>query len=119
MSSLSPTPRVAIALALLLFALVELLRLLALAVAPDFHVLAEHAALGLLAGLAGFALWRRIPWAPAAILALGYALATVRLIDAFVLGIRPWLFALLAAVAAVIAAMLLAAWAKQAGRELM
>ena len=118
MSSLSPTPRVAIAFALLLFALVELLRFLALAVAPDFHLLAEHAALGLLAGLAGLALWRRLPWAPAAILAFGFAFATVRLIDALVLGIRPWLFALLTAVAAVVTALLLAARAKPAGREL-
>lgn len=62
--------------------------------------------------LAGLGLWLRDPRAPAAIVALGCAFAATRLIDAFVLGIRPWLFALLAALAALVAAPLLAAWTR-------
>src|SRR5262245_20813791 len=103
---LSPVLRVAIALALWLFSLVELLRFLALAGAPALHgpAFAEHGALALLAGLAGFALWSRARWAPAALLVFGFVFAVARLLDALVLGIRPWLFALFTALAAVILA---------------
>ena len=119
MMPLSPGLRLAIAIALLVFALVEALRLLALAVAPGFlSPLLEHGALALLAGLAGFSLLRRAPWAPTAILALGFVFAVMRLFDAIVLGIRPWLFALLSAVAALIVAFLLAAWASRERRGL-
>jgi uncharacterized membrane protein len=65
-----------------------------------------------LAGLAGLALWLRDTRAPVAIIALGCVFAATRLIDALILGIRPWLFALLTALAALAAALLLAAWAR-------
>jgi hypothetical protein len=117
MSSLSSALRTSAALALLLFGLVELLRFLAaLTGVAGFYAVAAFGALALLAGLAGVGLWLRTPWAPPAIVALGCVFAATRLIDAFVLGIRPWLFALLAAAAAVIVALLLAAWARAEAR---
>jgi len=116
---LSPVLRVATALPLLLFALVEALRLLALAAAPMFpHVLVEHGALALLAGLAGYSLLGGAAWAPAAILAFGAVLAAIHLLDAIVFGIRPWLFALLTAVAALAIACLLAASVRHGRRGL-
>ena len=118
MSSLSSGFRIGATLALLLFGLVELLALVALAASPGFYPLAVRGVLALLAGLAGLGLWLRDPRAPAAIVALGCAFAATRLIDALVLGIRPWLFALLTALAAVVAALLLAAWARSESRLL-
>jgi hypothetical protein len=112
----SATFRRAAAIALLLFALVELLRFLALAVGPSFYAAAACAASALLAGLSGVGLWRRAPWAATAILLLGGVFATTRLLDAIVFGIRPWLFALLAAAAAIVAAWLLASWARAEAR---
>jgi hypothetical protein len=112
MSSLSSRFRIGVALALLLLALIELAHFLALAASPGFYPLAVQGVLALLAGLAGCGLWLRDPRAPAAIVALGCVFAATRLIDALVLGIRPWLFALLTAIAAVVAALLLAAWAR-------
>ena len=116
MTTLSSGMRVGAALALLLFGLIELSYFLALAVSPSFYPLAVHGALALLAGLAGLGLWLRDPRAPVAILALGCVFAATRLIDALVLGVRPWLFALLAACAAVVAALALAAWARSEAR---
>ena len=117
MSPLSPTLRIVFAIALLLLALVELPRLLAaLSGGVGVYAIAAHAVLALLAVLSGVGLWLRASWAPAAILALGCAFAATRLIDAFVLGFRPWLFALLSAVLAMVAALLLAARAREEAR---
>lgn len=116
MDSRSAALRVVASIALLVFALVELLRAFALAAGPSLYVPAVCAALALLAGLAGVGLWRRAAWAAAAILALGVVFAATRLVDALLLGIRPWLFALLAAAAALIAAWLLATWARADAR---
>ena len=118
LGSLSPTLRVVCAIALLLLALVELVRFVSLAAGPSLYAPATYAALALLAGLSGVGLWRRATWAPAAILALGGVFAATRLVDALLLGIRPWLFALLAAVAALVAASLLASWARADARLL-
>jgi len=117
MDSHPPALRIGIAIALLLLALVELPRFLAALGGPvGPYAVAAHAVLALLAVLSGVGLWLQTSWAPAAIVALGCAFAATRLIDAFVLGVRPWLFALLAAVAAVVAALLLAAWARAESR---
>jgi hypothetical protein len=118
MSSLSSRLRIGAALALLLFGLVELVHFLALAVSPSFYPLVVRGALAVLAGLAGLGLWLGDPRAPAAIVALGCVFAAMCLIDALVLGIRPWLFALLTALVAVVAALLLAAWARSEPRPL-
>ena len=116
-ASLSPALRIGIAIALLLLGVVELPRLLAaLTGGVGLYGVAAHATLALLALLSGVGLWVRTAWAPAVILALGFVFAATRLIDAFVLGVRPWLFALIAAVAAVVAALLLARWAKGQSR---
>jgi hypothetical protein len=120
MSSLPFALRIGAALALLLFGLVELLRFLALLTSvTGFPALAAaHGALALLAAVSGVGLWLRTPWAPVAILAIGCVFAATHLIEALVLGIRPWLFALLAAVAALGAASLLAVWARAEARPL-
>lgn len=111
------TLRIGAAIALLLLGLVELPRLLAaLTGGVGLYAVAAHAVLALLAVLSGIGLWLRTSWAPPSILAFGCAFAATRLIDAFVLGVRPWLFALVAAAAAVAAALLLAAWARGESR---
>ena len=112
MSAPSPRWRVVAALVLLLFGLVELLRFLPLAVGPSDYAMLVHGVLALLACAAGAALWLGSPRAPAVILALGCTFAATRLVDALVLGIRPWLFALLSAIAALVAAVVLAGFAR-------
>jgi hypothetical protein len=107
MSSLSSAWRIGATLGLLFFGLVELAGFLALLAGPSGYPLLVHGVLALLAGGAGVALWLHSPRAPAAIVALAGVFAATRLIDAFVLGIRPWLFALLSALAALVAALLL------------
>jgi len=119
MSTLSGALRASAALALLLIALVELLRFLAALAAPlGLYTTGVHFAIALVAGLAGIGLWRRMPWAPAVIVGLGIVFAAMLVIDALVLGIRPWLFALLGAAAALVAALLVAAWARTEARPL-
>ena len=108
--------RIVASIALLVFALVELLRFLALIPGPSLYVPVTCAVLAVLAGLSGVGLWLRAAWAPPAILALGLAFAATRLVDALLLGIRPWLFALLAAAAALVGAWLLASWARAGAR---
>ena len=105
-------PRGFVALALVALGAVGVLRGLALLGVAGPVPLATELAIALLALLAGVGLWRRSAWAPAAIVALGIGFAVTRLVDAFVLGIRPWLFALLTAAAALLLAVLLAAWAR-------
>jgi hypothetical protein len=62
----------------------------------------------LLAILAAFGVWRQRPWAGSMLLLLGAAIAATVLVEAFVLGIIAWLYALLIAVAAILIALLLA-----------
>ena len=105
--------RLVFALVLLAFGVVELLRTAALVGAGGAYPLAVHLTFAVLALLAGGALWLRGSWAPAAIVALGVVIAATRLIDGLVLGIRPWLFALLGALVALVLALVLAAWARR------
>ncbi len=119
MDRLPPALRVGVAVALLLVAGLELLRFLAaLPTVGSAYVEIAHGAFALLAGLSGAGLWLQTPWAPATIVALGCVFAATRVIDALILGIRPWLFALLAAVAGLLAAVVLAAWARAEARSL-
>jgi hypothetical protein len=106
-------PRLVLALALLALGAIEGLRAAVLIGVAGPYPLGAHLAFALLALSAGVGLWLRRAWAAAAILALGGVFAATRLIDAFVLGVRPWLFALLAAAATSIITLLLAAWAWQ------
>lgn len=119
MDGLSSTLRVGVAVALVLIAGLEALRFLtALTTVVGPYVEIAHGALALLAALAGVGLWLRTRWAPVAIVALGCVFAATRMIDALVLGIRPWLLALLAAVVALVAAFVLAAWVRGEARSL-
>jgi len=101
------------ALALGLVGLLELIQFLVVLPDPSVYAVLTHLSLSVLALCAGLGLWWRARWAPWSILALGFALALIRLIEGFVLGVRPWLFALLAAVAALGVALLLARWVER------
>ena len=63
-----------------------------------------------LAILAAVGVWRQRHWAAAALLLLGVSIAATALIEAFVLGIIAWLYALLIAIAAIVIALLLGAY---------
>jgi hypothetical protein len=63
-----------------------------------------------LAILAAVGVWRQKRWAGAALLLLGAAIAATALIEAFVLGIIAWLYALLFSIAAIVIALILAAY---------
>jgi hypothetical protein len=104
--------RIAVAFALLAYALVEGMSALALAASPELYPFLVRAALALLAGWAGIAFWLRSSWAAVALVTLAAVFAATRLLDAFVLGIRPWLLALLTALTAILGALLLAGWAR-------
>jgi hypothetical protein len=114
LNPLSPPLRIAMAAALLACALVLLLRFVAAAGGGvGVYVPVAHAALALLAALAGVGLWRQARWAPPALVLLGCVFAATRLVEALVLGIRPWLLALFSALAALVVAFVLAAWARE------
>jgi hypothetical protein len=63
-----------------------------------------------LAILAAGGVWRRQRWAAAALLLLGASIAATALVEAFVLGIIAWLYALLLALAAIVIALILGAY---------
>jgi hypothetical protein len=68
-----------------------------------------------LAILAAFGVWRRQRWAAAALLVLAASIAATALVEAFVLGILGWLYALLIAIAAIGVALLLGAYVDRSG----
>ena len=109
--SFSQPLRIALAVVLAVCALLLLLRFAAtLGGAVSLFTPVAHGALALLAALAAVGLWGEARWAPGALVALGCTFAATRIVEALVLGIRPWLFALLSAAAALGAAFVLAAW---------
>ena len=63
-----------------------------------------------LAIFAAVGVWRQERWTGAALLLLASSIAATALVEAFVLGIIPWLYALLIAVAAIVIALLLGAY---------
>jgi len=63
-----------------------------------------------LAILAAIGVWRQQRWAAAALLLLGASIAMTALVQAFVLGIIAWLYAILLAIAAIVVALLLGAY---------
>ena len=94
-----------IALLLAAFGLYHLLNGLAIAAAPGTPVLAISFLLqGVLGLAAAYGVWRAQTWAPLALLLLGIVVAATALIEAFVLGIVAWLWALMIAVVAVVSA---------------
>jgi hypothetical protein len=68
-----------------------------------------------LAILAAVGVWRRQRWAAAALLLLGASIAATALVEAFVLGIIGWLYALLIAIAAIVVTLLLGAYVDRSG----
>ena len=68
-----------------------------------------------LAILAAVGVWREQRWAAASLLLLGATIAVTALVEAFVLGIIGWLYALLIAVAAIAIALLLSAYVNRSG----
>jgi hypothetical protein len=68
-----------------------------------------------LAIVAAVGVWREQRLAATALLLLGASIAATALIEAFVLGIIAWLYALLIAIAAIAIALLLAAYVSRSG----
>lgn len=114
LNPLSPPLRIGVAAALLVLALIFLLRFAStVGVAVGVYTPTVHLVLALLATLAGVGLWRQARWAPPALVAFGCAFAAARIVEAFVLGIRPWLLTMLSAAAALVLSLVLAAWARE------
>jgi hypothetical protein len=67
-----------------------------------------------LAILAAIGVWRQQRWAGATVLLLGATVAATVLVEAFVLGILAWLYALLLAIAAIAIAFVLSAYVNRA-----
>ena len=63
-----------------------------------------------LAILAAIGVWRQQRWAGVVLLLLGATIAATVLVEAFVLGIIAWLYALLLAIAAIVIALMLGAY---------
>jgi hypothetical protein len=82
------------------------------------YALLAYGLLALLAAAAAVGLWIGRRWAPIVILVLGAVFAATRLYEGFVLGVRPWLPAVFLAVLAVVAALAVAALARENPREL-
>jgi len=68
-----------------------------------------------LAMLAAVGVWRQQRWAAAALFLLGASIAATALVEAFVLGIIAWLYALLIAIAAIVITLLLGAYVNRSG----
>lgn len=68
---------------------------------------------GILALVAAFGVWRGLSWAPSVLLLLGVVIAATALVEAFVLGIIGWLWALLIAVVAIVVALLIGAYVRR------
>jgi hypothetical protein len=68
-----------------------------------------------LAILAAVGVWRGQQWAAAALFLLGASIAATALVEAFVLGIIGWLYALLIAIAAIVIALLLGVYVNRSG----
>jgi hypothetical protein len=108
-----------IALALLVYGVYRALYAIAMLPGPTSLLLFIGFALqALLAILAAFGVRRRQPWAVAALLLLGASIAATALVEAFVLGIIAWLYALLIAIGAIMIALLLGAYVDRSGLPL-
>ena len=65
--------------------------------------------------VAAAALWSRSGWAPMALVLLGVSFAGLLLIEGFVLGIRPWLFTIVMALAWILAGFIAAMLLRRKG----
>ena len=64
---------------------------------------------GILGLVAAYGIARAQPWAASVVLLLAVIVAAAALVQAFVLGILPWLYALFIAIAAIVLALIVAA----------
>ena len=111
-----PTGLLLIALALVVYGAYHALYAIAMLPVPTSLLLFIGFALqAVLAILVAFGVWRRQPWAAAVLLLLGATIAATALVEAFVLGILAWLYALLIAVGAIVIALLLGAYVNRSG----
>ena len=106
-----PTVLLVIAVLLLVYGVYQALYVITMLPDPMSPLLLLAFTLqAVLAIAAAAGVWRRLGWAAAALLLLGASIAATALIEAFVLGILGWLYALLIAIAAVGIALLLGAY---------
>ena len=70
-----------------------------------------------LAILAAAGVWQQRSWAGTILLLLGVSIAVTALIEAFVLGIVAWLYAILIAAAAILIALVLGAYVNRSSRR--
>jgi hypothetical protein len=111
-----PTALLLIALALVAYGVYHALYAIVMLPEPGSLLLFLGFALqAVLAILAAVGVWRRQRWAAAALLLLGASIAATALIEAFVLGIIAWLYALLIAIGAIVIALLLGAYVNRSG----
>ena len=105
-----------IAIALAAYGVYHAIYAIAMLPAPaSFLLLLAFALQAVLAILAAVGVWRQQRWAAVALLLLGASIAATALVEAFVLGIRAWLYALLIAIAAIVIALLLGAYVNRSG----
>jgi hypothetical protein len=86
-----------------------------LAGTPQPFLLIAFLAIAVLALVAAFGVARRQPWAAIALVLLGVTVAVTQLIEGFVLGILPWLRAVLVAVLALVTTVALASYYRARG----
>jgi hypothetical protein len=114
-SRVSPsTGRLILAVVLLGYGLYRALYVPGLILASDALLLVLFVLQAVSGIVAGIGVARRAAWAPVAIVVLGVSVAATAFIEGFVLGIAPWLFALLRAVLAVVLALVAAAYVRNA-----
>jgi hypothetical protein len=105
-----------IAIALAAYGVYHALYAVAMLAGPgSLLMLLAFALQAVLAILAAVGVWRQQRWAAAALLLLGASIAATALVEAFVLGIIAWLYALLIAIAAIVIALLLGAYVNRSG----
>jgi hypothetical protein len=110
-----PTALVLIALALGTLGIYRALLLPALLIAPSPPLLAVLFAVEAALGIAGaIGAWQDAPWAPFVVVLLGGSIAIGAAIEV-VLGILPYLVAIMEGVVALVVALLVAAYLRQAG----
>ena len=105
-----------IAIALAAYGVHHAIYAIAMLPAPaSILLLLAFALQAVLAILAAVGVWRQRRWAAAALLLLGASIAATALVEAFVLGIIAWLYALLIAIAAIVITLLLGAYVNRSG----
>jgi hypothetical protein len=106
-----PTILLLIALGLLGYGIYAAVHLPAMVVGPPMPLLlVGFLAQAVFALAAAVGVWRDRPWGALAVILLGLSIAATALVEAFILGIVAWLWALLVAIMAIAVALLIAAY---------